>query len=49
VPVEPLDDLVEGDVDLVKIDVEGGGLDDLPRLVEQLRHSGRPVDLLATR
>jgi FkbM family methyltransferase len=109
VPVEPLDDLIAGHVDLVKIDVEGAELDvlagmtrllrspsiclvvewhpllqekagyaadalprlllssgfrlvsashtrrtaidvnDLPSLIDRLKASGRPVDLLATR
>jgi FkbM family methyltransferase len=109
VPVQALDEMIDGDADLVKIDVEGAELDvlagmtrllrhpglrlvvewhpllqekagytadelpralrdlgfaltgashthttplldrDVPRLVDQLRRSGRPIDILATR
>jgi FkbM family methyltransferase len=40
VQVVPLDDLVDGDADLVKIDVEGAELDVLGGMTRLLRHAG---------
>src|SRR5690349_21031513 len=40
VPVQALDDLVEGDADIVKIDVEGAELDVLAGMTRLLRYPG---------